>query len=92
MIVRVHVNQHVVRRNKRCGEHAPPLRIIRKGKSEPAWEVELIGKARVVYSPDKPLKCGARVWIEAEDASYRLWDWFVFLFYWTKKRSRNLPS
>lgn len=68
MIVRVHVNQHVVRRNKTRGENAPPLRIIRKGKSEPAFEVELIGKARVVYSPDKPLKCGARVWIEAEDA------------------------
>lgn len=68
MIVRVHVNQHVIRRNKMRGEKAPPLRIIRKGKSEPAFEVELIGKARVVYSPDKPLKCGARVWIEAEDA------------------------
>jgi hypothetical protein len=22
--------------------------------------------ARVVYSPDKPLSCGARVWIETE--------------------------
>jgi len=67
-MVRVHVNQFVIRRNKMHGENAPPLRIIRKGKSEPAFEVNLIGHARVIYSPDKPLKCGARVWIEADDA------------------------
>jgi hypothetical protein len=66
--VKVHVNQHVIRANKMKGENGPPLRIIRGSKSEPAYEVELIGRARVVYSPDKPLKCGARVWIEAEDA------------------------
>ena len=67
-MIRVHVNQHVIRRNNKYAENEPPLRIIRKGKSEPAYEVELVGKARVVYSPHKPLKCGARVWIEAEDA------------------------
>ena len=67
-MVRVHVNQHVIRRNKTNGENAPPLRIIRGGRSEPAFEVDLIGPARVVYSPHKPLRCGARVWIEAEDA------------------------
>jgi len=71
-MVRVHVNQHVIRRNKTHGEREAPLRIIRGSrKSEPAHEVELIGAARVVYSPDKPLKCGARVWIEAADAVAR---------------------
>ncbi len=67
-MVRVHVNQHVIRANKMKGEMNPPLRIIRGGRSEPAFEVALIGSARVIYSPDKPLKCGARLWIEAEDA------------------------
>jgi hypothetical protein len=68
MSVKVHVNSHVIRANKMKGENNPPLRIIRKGRSEPAYEVELIGPARVIYSPDKPLKCGARVWVSAEDA------------------------
>ena len=27
-------------------------------------EVEILGESKVVYSPDKPLSCGARVWIE----------------------------
>jgi hypothetical protein len=68
MGVKVHVNSHIIRSNRRCGENLPPLRVIRGRVSEPAHQVELIGKTRVVYSPDRPLKCGARVWIEADDA------------------------
>ena len=26
--------------------------------------VEILGPSKIVYSPDKPLSCGARVWIE----------------------------
>ena len=29
-------------------------------------KVEILGPSKVVYSPDKPLSCGARVWIETE--------------------------
>jgi len=29
-------------------------------------DVEIVGNSRVVYSPDKPLNCGAKVWIEVE--------------------------
>lgn len=29
-------------------------------------EVSVKGDSRVVYSPDKPLSCGARVWVETE--------------------------
>jgi len=25
-----------------------------------------LGPAKVIYSPDKPLSCGAKVWIETE--------------------------
>ena len=30
------------------------------------YEVEIHGPSRVIYSPDKPLSCGARVWIETK--------------------------
>ena len=30
-------------------------------------EVKIEGPSKVVYSPDKPLPCGARVWIETEE-------------------------
>jgi hypothetical protein len=29
-----------------------------------AHEIELTGPSKIIHSPDKPLKCGARVWIE----------------------------
>lgn len=67
MAVKVHVNQLVIRQNIHAAEKQPPLSIIRKGKVTRAHRVKLIGLSEVVYSPDKPLKCGARVWIEAED-------------------------
>ena len=36
-------------------------------KNIKATEIAIDGKARVVYSPDKPLPCGAVVWIETDD-------------------------
>ena len=29
-----------------------------------AHEVHIEGPCKIIYSPDKPLACGARVWIE----------------------------
>lgn len=31
-----------------------------------AKEVAILGPSKVVYSPDKPLSCGATVWIETQ--------------------------
>lgn len=67
-MIRMHVNQHIIRANKTKGESNPPLTIIRGRKRDRGHPIEIIGNSRVVYSPDKPLKCGARVWIEATDA------------------------
>jgi hypothetical protein len=68
MSVRVHVNRQTIAINAKRGEHTPPLAIRRGGKVEYAHEVQLIGSARVVYRPDAPLPCGAKVWIECDDA------------------------
>jgi hypothetical protein len=60
---------HVIRRNLKTGERAPPLTIIRGSRRERGHAIDILGSAKVVYSPDKPLSCGARVWIEADDAT-----------------------
>jgi len=70
-MVRVHVNMHVIRRNLKTGEREPPLTIIRGSARERGHEVEIGGPCRIVYRPDKPLSCGARVWIEAADAKVK---------------------
>ena len=62
-IKRIHVNQHVIRKN-RGGEYLPPLTIKIGRQNIKAHQVEIYGPSTVVYRPDQPLDCGARVWIE----------------------------
>ena len=63
----IHVNQHVIKANRKSGERTPPLTMKSYNKNIKATEISIDGKARVIYSPDKPLPCGAVVWIETDD-------------------------
>jgi len=61
----VHVNQHKVR----AGE--PEVLTVKTYKSNKyASEAEIVVDdkvvARIVYRPNDPLSCGAKVWIETE--------------------------
>ena len=62
----IHVNQHVVRSNSKSGQRLPCLTVKTYKSNTYANSVEIDGPSRVVYSPDKPLSCGAKVWIETE--------------------------
>jgi hypothetical protein len=67
MKTRIHVNQHVIKRNAKTGERKPVLTCKTYKENTYGHEVILTGPSKVVYSPDKPLPCGAKVWIETED-------------------------
>lgn len=62
----IHVNQHVVKANRKDGTNHPVLTVKTYKSNTYASEVHIKGESKVVYSPDKPLSCGARVWIETE--------------------------
>jgi len=62
----IHVNQHVVKDNSKTGERNPVLTVKTYKDNTYAHEVEIKGDSKVVYSPDKPLSCGAKVWIETQ--------------------------
>ena len=62
----VHVNQHAIRRNIKAEEREPVLTVKTYKSNTYAHEVAIDGPSKIVYSPDKPLSCGARVWIETE--------------------------
>ena len=62
---RIHINQHVIRANKNKGEHNPPITVKTSKSNHYTYAAEIDGLSRVVYSPNKPLSCGAKVWIEA---------------------------
>ena len=62
----IHVNQHVIKDNAKYGERNPVLTVKTYKTNTYAHEVEIKGDSKVVYSPDKPLSCGAKVWIETQ--------------------------
>ena len=62
----IHVNQHVIKRNAKTGERKPTLTVKTYKSNRYAQEVEILGSSKVIYSPDKPLSCGAKVWIETQ--------------------------
>ena len=63
-IARIHVNQHVIKANAKNGENNPIFTVKQGGKNTYAFNVKVKGEMELVYSPDKPLSCGAKVWIE----------------------------
>ena len=61
-----HHGAYAIRRNIKAApaDREPPI-IIRDGrKRRYGNSVEIKGPCRLVYSPDTPLDCGARLWIE----------------------------
>ena len=74
----IHVNQHKIKSNHKTGDREPVLTVkSHRRKRDGEWrkthhdntychEVAIEGPCKVIYSPDDPLSCGARVWIETE--------------------------
>ena len=62
----IHVNQHIIKSNRKNGASDPVLTVKTYKDNTYAHEVLIKGDSKVVYSPDKPLSCGAHVWIETQ--------------------------
>lgn len=68
---RIHVNQHKIRKNIKSEDKEPPLTVrtskqITYGNKVDILDDNGIVVASIIYSPDKPLSCGARCWIETK--------------------------
>lgn len=66
MKTRIHVNQHVIKANAKNGTNLPVLTVKTYKGNVYAHAVDILGPSRVIYSPEHPLSCGAKVWIETE--------------------------
>ena len=67
----IHVNQHVIKSNRKHGATDPVLTVKTYKSNTYAHEAiirDAEGRevARVIYRPNKPLACGAHVWIETQ--------------------------
>ena len=59
MKTRIHVNQHKIRSNKKHNLNEPVITVKTSKSNDYGHEVEILGPSKVIYSPDKPLSCGA---------------------------------
>ena len=60
----IHVNQHKIKANTKHKTDEPVLTVKTYKSNDYGHEAEIDGPCKIIYSPHKPLSCGARVWIE----------------------------
>jgi len=64
-IKKVHVNQHNIRANKKNDNYELPVITIKTSdENYKCFGVEFKGESDLIYRPEKPLACGAKVWLE----------------------------
>jgi hypothetical protein len=67
MKTRIVVNKHIIRANEKgIIPLKPPISVQTYKETKQAFHVDITGPACLKYSPHKPLKCGATVWLETE--------------------------
>ena len=62
----IHINRHVIQYNAKNGTDFPVCRVQEGNKSKYGKSVDIHGKSSMVYKPNDPLKCGAKLWIETD--------------------------
>ena len=63
---RIHINQHKIRSNKKHGTNEPVITVKTYKENIKGDTVQINGASTVVYKPEHPLSCGAKVWIETK--------------------------
>lgn len=61
LIKRVHVDQRRVR-----AHHPNPITVQARGGPYKGASVRILGESETIYRPEKPLSCGARLWVETK--------------------------
>ena len=62
----IHINRNIIQQNNKHGRSEPVCRVEEKGKIVYCMEVDIKGPSRMVYRPEKPRPCGAKLWIETD--------------------------
>lgn len=62
----IHVNQHIIRANRKLGKDDPPLTVKTYKDRRNAHRVTINGPSEIIYTADKPLSCGAHAWVETQ--------------------------
>lgn len=66
-IKRIHVNQHVIKSNRKHGKTDAVLTIKTTKNNFKANHIMIGDNVRLCYAPKSPLACGATIWIETTE-------------------------
>ena len=69
---KIHINQHKIKENQKHGTRYPVITCKTYKDNIYADKVTILDEngneaCKIIYRPDKPLSCGARVWIETDN-------------------------
>lgn len=62
----IHINKNIIQQNAKRGKSNPVCRIEEDGLVRYCMEVDIKGPSRMVYRPNEPRPCGAKLWIETD--------------------------
>lgn len=64
-MTRIHVRRDIIAKDNKTGKRSNAIGVETSGrKKRYGKSVTITGESWVRYSPDRPLKCGAKAWIE----------------------------
>ena len=68
VIKRIHINQHNIRHNAKNPDDLRPVVTVKTSTgNHKGFKASIHGAVDIIYSPDKPLACGAKVWMQTHD-------------------------
>ena len=88
MKTKIHINQHVIKSNHKNNKKDPVITVKTYNSNNYGHQVDILGPSKVIYSPDKPLSCGAKVWIETDSEVIVIPD----IPYREKKEKKNVKK
>lgn len=62
----IHINKNIIQSNAKHGKADPVCRVEENGVVQYCMEVHIDGPSKMIYRPDKPRPCGAKLWIETD--------------------------
>jgi hypothetical protein len=62
----IHINRNIIQSNAKHGTSEPVCRVEENGVVQYCHEVFIHGPSHMIYRPEKPRPCGAKLWIETD--------------------------
>jgi len=63
----IHIDQHALRKNRKENRRDPVVTVKTSKRNLRGTSIRIGPNTTLIYSPDKPLKCGATIWLSTTE-------------------------